>query len=75
MPDFIYHKGARPTIGPDRDEEPRAACRDDVWPFDEMREHVETSKAHAIAKRLAADVCRRCPLSGACDFEVKRGAA
>jgi hypothetical protein len=70
MPDFIYHKGPRPTIGPDRDEEPRAACADNFWPFDEMLEHTETSRHHATARMLAAQVCATCPLLATCEFAV-----
>ena len=75
MPAFIHHKGARHTIGADRDEEPRAACADNVWPFDEMLEHRESSKGYDIARRLAAQVCKGCPLRSTCEFVVTRGAA
>ena len=73
MPDFIYHKGPRPTIGPDRDEEPRAACADNFWPFDEMLEHRPGSKHWRYARDVAAHVCKPCKRRPWCDAIVEPG--
>ena len=74
MPDFIYHKGARHTIGGDRDEEPRAACADNFWAFDEMLEHRPGSKHWRYARDVAAHVCKPCKRRPWCDAIVEPGA-
>ena len=75
MPDFIYHKGARPSIGADRDEVPVGNCLNDFWAFDEMLEHRPDSKAWTYARDAAADVCAPCPKRATCEFAVEGDAA
>ena len=70
MPDYIYHRGARHTIGPDRDEEPRAAY---FWAFDEMLEHRPGSKHWRYARDVAAHVCKPCKRRPWCDAIVEPG--
>ena len=50
MPDYIYHRGARHTIGPDRDEAEATPClgAQDVCAAEEPQ-MVELRPAHHVA--------------------------
>ena len=62
---------SRPTVNLTRgDEEPRAACRDDIAPFEAMFEHRPETRFYAAARREAAKVCARCPLERCADRVV-----
>ena len=74
MPDYIYHRGARHTIGADRDEEPRAACADNVWAFDELLTKRPNSNDYAYALDAAVKMCAPCPLFVTCEFKVEEAA-
>lgn len=69
----LPHAPARPTLT-GGDDRPATPCRLNFLPWDVMADHKEHTPQHQGARRDAAEMCGRCPLTR-CGYRIGRANA